>query len=56
MEIRSCRQGPTWASIEYGGKWKALHYVIRRAYAPLLLSAHIDNSTILHVHLIKYVE
>lgn len=39
--------------MEYGGKWKALHYVIKRAYAPLLLSGHVDNSSTLHVHLIR---
>lgn len=28
----------SWSSIEYGGRWKALHYVARRFYAPVLLS------------------
>ncbi len=25
----------SWSSIEYGGRWKALHYAARRFYAPL---------------------
>jgi beta-mannosidase len=29
----------SWASIEYGGNWKLLHYAARRFYAPMLLCA-----------------
>ena len=28
----------SWSSLEYGGKWKLLHYVARRFYAPIALS------------------
>jgi beta-mannosidase len=28
----------SWASLEYGGRWKLLHYMARRFYAPTLLS------------------
>ena len=28
----------SWASIDYFGRWKALHYAARRFYAPVLLS------------------
>ena len=28
----------SWASLEYGGKWKALHYMARRFDAPVLVS------------------
>lgn len=28
----------SWASIEYGGKWKPLQYLIKRLYAPVLIS------------------
>jgi beta-mannosidase len=31
-------QGPSWSSIEYGGRWKPLHYVIKRVYQPVALS------------------
>jgi len=30
--------GPSWSAIEYGGKWKVLHAMTRRFFAPLLLS------------------
>lgn len=29
----------SWASLEYGGKWKALHYMAKRFYAPVLISS-----------------
>ena len=29
----------SWASLEYGGRWKALHHAARRFYAPLAASA-----------------
>jgi len=29
----------SWSSLEYGGKWKALHYMAKRFFAPLLVSA-----------------
>lgn len=36
--------GNSWSSIEYGGKWKILHSVSKRFFAPVLLSlAKIDT-------------
>ena len=29
----------SWASLDYGGKWKLLHYAARKFYAPVLVSA-----------------
>jgi beta-mannosidase len=29
-------QGPSWASMEFGGRWKPLHYTIKRTYAPVI--------------------
>ncbi|VTJ70567.1 Hypothetical predicted protein [Marmota monax] len=29
-------QAPSWSSLEYGGKWKMLHYFARNFFAPLL--------------------
>ena len=30
----------SWASIDYFGRWKALHYFAKRFFAPVLLSCH----------------
>lgn len=37
-QVGDCWQAPTWSSIDYSGRWKALHYRARHFYAPLLLS------------------
>ncbi len=34
----------SWSSIDYFGRWKALHYAMKRAYAPILLSCR-ENGT-----------
>ncbi|KAL5429282.1 hypothetical protein PMIN06_012743 [Paraphaeosphaeria minitans] len=33
-------QAPTWAGIEYDGRWKVLHYVAKDIYKPVIISAH----------------
>lgn len=33
----------SWSSIEYGGKWKPLHYRLKRAYAPVAVFALSDG-------------
>ncbi|GAB1288145.1 Beta-mannosidase [Apodemus speciosus] len=35
-QLNDIWQGPSWASLEYGGKWKMLHYFAQRFFAPLL--------------------
>jgi hypothetical protein len=38
-QLNDIWQGPSWASSEYGGRWKPLQYATKRTYAPLLASA-----------------
>ncbi|KAG8191625.1 hypothetical protein JTE90_012342 [Oedothorax gibbosus] len=35
--------GPSWASIEYGGRWKMLHYYAKHFFSPLLVSPYRDD-------------
>tara|TARA_R110002020_G_scaffold48818_2_gene139120 strand:- start:2245 stop:4671 length:2427 start_codon:yes stop_codon:yes gene_type:complete len=35
----------SWASLEYGGGWKLMHYMARRFFAPVLVTAQPDGST-----------
>lgn len=39
--------GASWSSIDYFGRWKALHYAARRFFAPLAIAAgrHEDGTT-----------
>jgi len=41
----------SWSSIDYYGRWKALHYGLKTAYAPTLISfeGHKDSSVDVHI-------
>ncbi|XP_075549135.1 beta-mannosidase-like [Dermacentor variabilis] len=34
--------GPSWSSIEYGGRWKMLHYFARKFFSPVLVSGFLE--------------
>jgi beta-mannosidase len=38
-------QAPTWAGIEYDGRWKVMHYVTRDVYQPVIVSPFWDYAT-----------
>lgn len=42
-QLNDCWPVISWSSIDYFGRWKALHYVARRIYAPVLLSAELRS-------------
>jgi beta-mannosidase len=37
-QLNDCWPVASWASLDYFGRWKALHYAARRFYAPIMLS------------------
>jgi beta-mannosidase len=41
-QLNDCWPVASWSSIDYFGRWKALHYAARRFYAPVLLSIQDD--------------
>lgn len=51
-QLNDIWQGPSWSSIEYGGKWKMLHYYVTKFFAPSIVSAYISGD-LLHVYLIQ---
>ncbi len=38
-QINDCWPVCSWASLNYGGKWKILHYLAKRFYAPVMLAS-----------------
>ncbi|XP_078057374.1 beta-mannosidase isoform X3 [Mustelus asterias] len=46
-QLNDIWQAPSWASIEYGGKWKMLHYFAQNFFAPVLPIAFEDRGTLL---------
>jgi beta-mannosidase len=45
-QLNDCWPVASWASIDYYGHWKALHYYARRFYDDLLVSPWEDNNTL----------
>ena len=48
-QLNDCWPVASWSSIEFTGRWKALHHNARRYIAPALVSAHVpgDEDTII---------
>jgi beta-mannosidase len=48
-QLNDCWPVASWSSIEFTGRWRALHHVARRFYAPALVSAQVpgDEGTII---------
>ncbi len=42
-QLNDCWPVFSWSSLEFGGKWKALHHAARRFFAPALVSAHLPG-------------
>jgi beta-mannosidase len=49
-QLDDCWPVASWSSIDYYGRWKALHYFARRFYAPVLLSVR-DEPPRMALHL-----
>jgi beta-mannosidase len=48
-QLNDCWPVASWASIDYFGRWKALHYAAKRFFAPVLLSVE-DKAPLMDVH------
>ncbi|KAK8151481.1 putative beta-mannosidase [Phyllosticta citrichinensis] len=44
-QLEDIWQTPTWAGIEYDGRWKVLHYVARDIYQPVIISPFFNRTT-----------
>lgn len=44
-QLNDCWPVASWSSLDYYGRWKALHYMARRFYAPVLLSVEDSDTT-----------
>jgi beta-mannosidase len=48
-QLNDCWPVASWSSLDYFGRWKALHYSAKRFYAPVLLSVE-DDGTRMSIH------
>jgi beta-mannosidase len=42
-QLNDCWPVASWSSIEFTGRWRALHHMARRFFAPALVSAHVPG-------------
>ena len=45
-QLEDCWPVTSWSSVEYTGRWKALHYAARRFYAPALVTAEVPGDEV----------
>jgi beta-mannosidase len=48
-QLNDCWPVASWASLDYFGRWKALHYAAKRFYAPVMLSIE-DTGACMGLH------
>jgi beta-mannosidase len=48
-QLNDCWPVASWSSLDFFGRWKALHYAAKRFYAPVLLSVE-DDGTRMSIH------
>ncbi|KAF1330351.1 Beta-mannosidase, partial [Globisporangium splendens] len=41
-QLNDIWQGTSWSSVEFSGRWKSLHYFVKREFAPFIISVHED--------------
>jgi beta-mannosidase len=42
-QLNDCWPVASWSSIEFTGRWRALHHIARRFFAPALVCAHVPG-------------
>jgi beta-mannosidase len=50
-QIDDCWPVASWSSIDYYGRWKALHYTAKNSYAPVLISPVLSEDDV-KIHLV----
>ena len=51
-QLNDCWPATSWSGIDYYGRWKALHYYVKRFYQNILISPVINNDR-LEVHVVS---
>ncbi|TAQ86102.1 hypothetical protein B7494_g5570 [Chlorociboria aeruginascens] len=44
-QLEDIWQAPTWAGIEYDGRWKVLHYIAKDIYQPIIIASYWNYTT-----------
>ena len=49
-QLNDCWPVASWSSIEFTGRWRALHHAAKRFYAPAVVSAHVPGDEIFGIN------
>jgi beta-mannosidase len=49
-QLNDCWPVASWSSIEFTGRWRALHHAARRFYGPTVVSAHVPGDEIFGIN------
>lgn len=52
-QINDCWPVVSWSSIDYYGRWKALHFYVKRAFAPVLVSTWLDTDNSVKIDVVS---
>jgi len=44
-QLEDIWQAPTWAGIEYDGRWKVLQYVAKDIYQPIIIASYLNDTS-----------
>ncbi len=53
-QLNDCWPVASWSSVDYFGRWKALHYAAKRFFSPVLLSAEERGETDQNPHINEF--
>jgi beta-mannosidase len=45
-QLNDIWQAPTWASLEYDGRWKMLHYIVKDIFKPVIITPSFNNTIV----------
>ena len=52
-QLNDCWPVASWSSIDYTGRWKALHYRLREAFANVVVTAHVNDNQSVDFYLVN---
>jgi beta-mannosidase len=44
-QLNDIWSAPTWASVEYDGRWKVVHYAVKHSYEPVIIAPHYNRTS-----------
>ncbi|KAF7379903.1 hypothetical protein HZH68_016851 [Vespula germanica] len=52
-QLNDVWQAPSWSSIEYGGRWKILHYYAIEFFSPIIVTSRLSQANELSIYIVS---